>query len=144
MNTQKKVIDSPTGWVAKHIQEYVESNGEKGHRWRGYPALLLITRGRKSGSLRRTALIYGRDGDNYLLVASNGGAQKHPNWYLNLSEDPRVEIQVGAEIIQARARTANAKEKPRLWKLMTKIYPPYDEYQQKTGRVIPVVVLEPV
>ena len=145
MTSKKKIFGSPKGWVKKHIDEYVESEGKKGHRWSGYPALLLTTRGRKSGKLRRTALIYGQDGDNYLVVASNGGAPKHPLWYLNLVEDPEVEIQVGADKFNARARTATPKEKPRLWKLMNKIYPPYDSYQvraDKAGRDIPVVILE--
>lgn len=147
MTAKKQVFDSPIGWVKRHIQEYVESDGRKGHRWRGVPTLLLTTRGRKSGKLRRTALIYGQDGDNYLVVASNGGASKHPLWYLNLVEDPNVELQVGAEMFAARARTATAQEKPRLWQLMSKIYPQYDEYQErasKAERDIPVTILEPV
>lgn len=144
MASKKKVFDSPRGWVQKHIQEYVESDGEKGHRWRGLPTLLLTTRGRKSGKLRRTALIYGRDGERYLLVASNGGASRHPLWYLNLSEDPNVELQVGADKFAARARTATPREKPRLWKIMSKIYPQYDKYQAKANREIPLVIVEPV
>lgn len=138
----KKVVDSPTKWVNNHIQEYVESDGKKGHKWRGYPTLLLTTKGRKSGLMRRTALIYGKDGENYLLVASNGGAKKHPLWYLNLQDDPNVELQVGAEKFQAVARTAEKKEKTRLWKIMTKVYPTYDDYQAKTAREIPLVILE--
>jgi deazaflavin-dependent oxidoreductase (nitroreductase family) len=147
MTAKKQVFDSPTGWVKRHIQEYVESDGRKGHRWRGVPTLLLTTRGRKSGKLRRTALIYGQDGDSYLVVASNGGAPKHPLWYLNLVEDPNVELQVGADKFAARARTATTQEKPRLWQLMSKIYPQYDEYQKrasKAERDIPVIILEPV
>ena len=144
MAKQDEVSDSPTGWVKSHIKGYVESDGNRGHQWRGWPTLLLTVRGRKSGKLRRTALIYGRDGDNYLVVASNGGAAKHPLWYLNLSDNPEVELQVGAEKFTARARTATPAEKPRLWKVMTKIYPTYDNYQAKTKREIPVVVFEPV
>jgi deazaflavin-dependent oxidoreductase (nitroreductase family) len=144
MTPKKKVFDSPRGWVHSHIQEYVESDGKKGHRWRGMPTLLLTTRGRKSGKLRRTALIYGRDGDRYLVVASNGGASNHPLWYLNLSEDPNVELQVGADQFAARARPATPKEKPRLWKIMSKIFPQYDKYQAKADRDIPVVIIEPV
>lgn len=144
MAPKKKVFDSPRGWVQSHIKEYVESDGKKGHRWRGWPTLLLTTRGRKSGKLRRTALIYGRDGERYLLVASNGGASEHPLWYLNLSEDPNVELQVGADKFAARARTATPKEKPRLWKIMSKIYPQYDKYQAKANREIPLVIVEPV
>ncbi|HEU0295104.1 MAG TPA: nitroreductase family deazaflavin-dependent oxidoreductase [Anaerolineales bacterium] len=147
MTSKKQVFDSPRSWVKNHIQEYVESDGRKGHRWRGLPTLLLTTRGRKSGKLRRTAVIYGRDGDNYLVVASNGGAPKHPLWYLNLVEHPEVEIQVGPDKFNVRARTATTKEKPRLWQLMCKIYPQYDKYQvraEKAGRDIPVIILERV
>lgn len=146
MTAKKQIFDSPRGWVRSHIQEYVESDGRKGHRWRGLPTLLLTTRGRKSGKLRRTALIYGQDGDNYLVVASDGGAPKHPLWYLNLVEDPTVEVQVGVDTFNAHARTVTAREKPRLWKLMSKIYPHYDKYQErasKAGRDIPVIILEP-
>ena len=142
MTSKEKVFDSPRGFVKAHIQEYVESDGRKGNLWLGAPALLLTTRGRKSGKLRRTGLIYGRDGKNYLLVASNGGAPKHPLWYLNLVENPEVEIQVGADKFAGRARTAAKEEKPRLWKLMAEIFPRYDEYQAKAGREIPLVIVE--
>ncbi len=142
MASKKQIVDSPIGWVGKHIKEYIESDGEKGHKWRGQTTLLLTTRGRKSGKMRRTALIYGRDGENYLLVASNGGAAEHPLWYLNLVADPKVELQVGAEKFPAHARTANAKEKPRLWKIMSRLFPLYDKYQAKAGREIPLVILE--
>ena len=101
--SDEQVVDSPTAWVAKHINEYVASGGEKGHTWQGVPTLLLTTRGRKSRKLRRTALIYGRDGNSYVVVASIGGAPKHPLWYLNLVANPKVELQVGPEIIPARA-----------------------------------------
>ncbi|HEX9762294.1 MAG TPA: nitroreductase/quinone reductase family protein, partial [Acidimicrobiia bacterium] len=74
MTPEEKVYDSPRGWVSRHISQYVETDGRKGHRWQGVPTLLLTTRGRKSGKLRRTALIYGGDGDRYLVVASTGGA----------------------------------------------------------------------
>jgi deazaflavin-dependent oxidoreductase (nitroreductase family) len=139
----EQVFDSPTDWVRSHIRAYVASDGKEGHQWRGLPTLLLTTRGRKSGKLRRTALIYGRDGKNYLLVASNGGAPNHPHWYLNLVEDPEVELQVGAEKFAARARTASSKEKPRRWQLMVKIFPQYNNYQAKAGREIPLVIVEP-
>src|SRR5215207_3715890 len=113
-SSDEEVFDSPTGWVNSHIKTYVESDGQKGHLWRGLPTLLLTTQGRKSGKLRRTALIYGQDGKNYQLVASNGGDANHPSWYLNLSANPEVELQVGTEKFHARARTANSKEKPQL------------------------------
>jgi deazaflavin-dependent oxidoreductase (nitroreductase family) len=138
------VHDSPTGWVADHIKHYVETDGEQGHLWRGVPTLLLTTQGRKSGQWRRTALIYGKHGSSYLLVASQGGAPTHPAWYLNLTANPEVEVQVGAEKFTARARTATEQEKPELWAAMTAIWPDYDQYQTKTERPIPVVVLDRV
>lgn len=143
MTGQDEVTDSPTDWVADHIRSYVESDGEQGHEWNGVPTLLLTTRGRRSGRLRRTALIYGRNGDSYLVVASKGGAPEHPNWYINLVADPQVEVQVGADKLTARARIAAPDEKPELWKRMTAIWPDYDQYQTKTDREIPVVVLDP-
>lgn len=146
MADDEEIFDSPTGWVHDHIQTYVESDGKKGHRWRGLTTLLLTVRGRKSGKLRRTALIYGQDGANYLLVASNGGADNHPLWYLNLVENPEVELQVGADKFVARARTASPDEKARLWPIMSKLFPQYDSYQKKAskaGRDIPLVIVEP-
>ncbi|MEV6372477.1 nitroreductase family deazaflavin-dependent oxidoreductase [Micromonospora sp. WP24] len=145
MTASEGVLNSPTSWVASHIQRYLETDGVDGHEWRpGVFTLLLTTRGRHSGKLRRTALIYGRDGENYLIVASQGGAPQHPAWYLNLLSEPQVEVQVGAERFTARARTATAEERPRVWPTMSKIWPAYDEYQTKTEREIPVVVLERV
>jgi deazaflavin-dependent oxidoreductase (nitroreductase family) len=136
------VTDSPTGWVAKHVGRYVESDGKKGHRWSGVDTLLLTTRGRTTGTLRRTALIYGRDRGRFLVVASNGGSKSHPNWYQNLVEDPHVLIQVADERFEALARTATARQKPRLWRLMVSIWPEYEKYQTRTAREIPVVILE--
>lgn len=142
MASREEIVDSPTGWVARHVRRYVETDGRSGHKWNGRQTLLLTTRGRKSGKLRRTALIYGQDGDRYLLVASNGGARNHPFWYLNLTAQPEVQVQVGADKFTARARTAGAEEKPRLWRLMAAIWPDYDRYQKRTSRDIPVVILE--
>lgn len=136
--------DSPTGWVNKHIREYVESDGSKGHHWNGLDTLLITTVGRRSGLPRRTALIYGRDEDRFVIVASYGGSPEHPHWYLNLTEHPEVEVQVGADKFTARARTAGAEEKSRLWPMMAGIFPNYEDYQKKTTRDIPVVVLERV
>ena len=141
---QEEVFDSPTGWVAQHIKEYVESDGAKGHEWQGITTLLLTTRGRKSGKLRRSALIYGRDGESYVIVGSTGGAPAHPSWYLNLVANPEVTVQVGAEKFTARARTASGSERQRLWSKMAAIFPNYDAYQAKTEREIPIVVLDPI
>jgi deazaflavin-dependent oxidoreductase (nitroreductase family) len=110
----------------------------------GVQTLLLTTRGRKSGKLRRTALIYGRDADRYLVVASKGGSKSHPSWYLKVTDNPEVEVQVGPEKFRARARKATPDEKTRLWRVMASMWPDYDRYQARTEREIPVVVLERV
>lgn len=141
---EEQVLDSATEWVAEHTRRYVETNGEDGHIWRGVTTLVLTTTGRRSGNLRRNALIYGRDGDSYLIVASRGGAPTHPMWYLNLVADANVQLQVGPDKFRATARTASPEEKARLWPRMTAIWPNYDDYQAKTERAIPVVILEPV
>jgi deazaflavin-dependent oxidoreductase (nitroreductase family) len=145
MTTQtKEPIDSPTGWVKEHIDRYVATDGESGHIWKGVTTLLLTAKGRKSGEPYRTALIYGRDGANYIIVASKGGAQKHPEWYRNLVANPEVEVQVLGDRFKAKARTASAEERPALWELMAEIWPAYNDYQKKTDRLIPVVILEPL
>ena len=131
-----------TGWQAEHARRYLETNGEDGHIWNGVPTLLLTTTGRRSGEPYTTPLIYGQDGDRYIVVASRGGAPEHPQWYRNLLAQPEVEVQVGAERFPAWARPASAEEKPALWKLMAAIWPAYDEYQTRTTRDIPVVILE--
>ncbi len=143
-DSKEQVYDSPTGWVNEHIQRYLASEGEDGHDWRQAPTLLLTTTGRKSGKQRRTALIYGRDDDRYLVVASHGGARKHPSWLLNLTANPAVEVQVGGDRFAAVARVASEPDRPALWQVMTAIWPAYDDYQAKTDRQIPVVVLQPV
>jgi deazaflavin-dependent oxidoreductase (nitroreductase family) len=140
---KEKIYDSPTPWVRKHVQGYVESGGITGHKWSGVRTLLLTTRGRESGKLRRTALIYGEDKGNYIIVGSRGGHKDHPNWYLNLRADPRVHIQVGAEKFEANAGEATGAQRQRLWALMSEIWPDYDRYQARTERTIPVVVLKP-
>lgn len=139
----QQIHDSPKGWVAAHIDEYVETGGRKGHRWRGVDTLLLTTRGRKTGKLRRTALIYREDGDGYVVVASNGGAAHHPEWYLNLVAEPRVALQVKGDVFEGTARTSSGDERSRLWQAMAEVWPDYDAYQTRAARVIPVVVIEP-
>lgn len=133
------------GWIAEHLRRYQESNGADGHVWNGVPCLLLTTTGCKSGKALTLPLIYGRDGDRAMIVASKGGAPDHPAWYQNLVAEPRVGVQIAADKFTARARTAKGEERAQLWRAMTKIWPAYDEYQVKaTGREIPVVVLERV
>ncbi|MGY1743258.1 MULTISPECIES: nitroreductase family deazaflavin-dependent oxidoreductase [unclassified Blastococcus] len=128
---------------AEHVQRYRETDGEVGYIWNGVPILLLTTTGRKSGERRTTPLIFARDGEDYLVVASQGGAPTHPNWYLNLLADPRAEIQVRAEHIPVTGRAATEEERPRLWDVVRGPWPNYDVYQERTDRVIPVVVLTP-
>ncbi len=131
-------------WIVDHLRRYRETNGADGHIWRGVPTLLLTTTGRRSKKPLQLPLIYGQDGPRYVIVASKGGAPEHPGWYQNLVANPNVELQVAAEKFRARARTAESGERERLWKRMTRIWPAYDEYQAKTAREIPVVVLERV
>lgn len=126
----------------EHVKRYVETNGEEGHIWNGATALILTTTGRRSGEERSTPLIYGRHGDDYLVVASRGGADHHPAWYLNLEASPDVQVQVKGDRFAARARTATPGEKPELWRTMLAHWPDYDRYQLRTSREIPVVVLE--
>jgi deazaflavin-dependent oxidoreductase (nitroreductase family) len=127
----------------EHVRRYQETDGRVGYIWNGVPILLLTTTGRKSGLPRTTPLIHARDGDDYVVVASMGGAPQHPNWYRNLVQDGAAEIQVLDRHIAVSARTASEDEKPRLWKIVTDLWPNYDVYQSRTDRVIPLVVLSP-
>jgi deazaflavin-dependent oxidoreductase (nitroreductase family) len=128
-----------------HVRRYRETGGEVGHIWRrGAKTLLLTTRGRKSGNPTTAPLIYEQDGDTYVVVASKGGAPKHPGWYRNLVKDPSVEVQVMDDVFAAQARTATGEERERLWRLAAQQWPDYDAYQRRTDRQIPVVVLERV
>ena len=128
---------------AEHVRRYRETNGEVGYLWNGVPSLLLTTTGRRSGQPRTNALIFGQDGDDFLVVASMGGAPNHPNWYVNLKARPEAKVQVRDRQLEVVARTATDEEKPRLWKIVTDVWPNYDVYQSRTDRVIPVVVLTP-
>jgi deazaflavin-dependent oxidoreductase (nitroreductase family) len=126
----------------EHVDRYRATGGQEGHDWQGTRTLILTTTGRRSGEPRDAPLIYGVHGDAYVVVASKGGAPEHPAWYRNLQADPHVRVQVGEEVFEAVARDAIAEERPELWSLMTQEWPAYDEYQQKTSRQIPLVVLE--
>lgn len=128
----------------KHVERYQATDGEEGHDWEGTITLLLTTTGRRTGEERTTPLIYQPEGDAYLVVASNGGADEPPLWYVNLEANPEVKVQVRGDRFTARARTATPEEKPPLWRKMAAEWPDYDEYQKKTSRDIPVVILERV
>ena len=139
-------------WIRDHIELY-KTDPEKAHMWDSgpaggsglLPALLLVTRGRKSGELKELPLIYKKVGNAWVIIASKGGAPAHPAWYLNLVAEPDCEIQVGVDRHQVRARDAEGDERADLWKQMAELYPPYDKYQENAGsRVIPVVVHDPI
>src|SRR5262252_9133631 len=139
-------------WISEHLRRYQETNGADGHLWdasavggpKYVPTLLLTTSGRRTGQPIVMPLIYGVANGAFVVVASKGGAPQHPGWYLNLVAHPTVEVQVGGEKFRATARTATGAERATLWKQMAVIYPPYDEYQSRTDREIPVVVLDRV
>ena len=126
----------------EHTDRYKETDGDVGHDWQGTQVLLLTTTGRKTGEERELPLIYGTNGDDYLIVASKGGADQPPAWYLNLKADPNVVVQVKSDRFDAQAREASPEEKADLWSTMTAEWPAYDDYQSKTERDIPIIVLE--
>ena len=128
-------------WAQEHMHNYLATDGVDGHIWRGVPTLLLTTVGCKSGAPRMLPLIYGQDGDDYIIVASKGGFPEHPAWYNNLVAQPEVQVQVAADKFAARAITIGGERRQKLWDIMAEIWPPYIDYQQKTDRHIPVVVL---
>jgi deazaflavin-dependent oxidoreductase (nitroreductase family) len=127
----------------EHIERYLATDGAEGHEWvNGTTVLLLFTKGRRSGTEYVHPLIYREHDGAYLVVASKGGADQPPDWYRNLQADPDAFVQVRGDRFAVRARTATPEEKPQLWKVMCEVWPDYDEYQKKTSREIPVVVLE--
>jgi deazaflavin-dependent oxidoreductase (nitroreductase family) len=127
----------------EHVERYLATDGAEGYDWRkGTSILILFTTGRKSGEERRHALIYRDYGDDYLVVASKGGSPDAPAWFRNLEANPDVQVQIKGDRFKARARVATPDEKPAMWKHMTEVWPDYDDYQKKTDREIPVVVLE--
>jgi len=152
--TDANIPDTLPKWMKDHVDLYLSSGGKQGHMYTikqpgrpelSVPSLLLITKGRKSGKKHLFPLFYGQAGKSYFVVASKGGAPEHPGWYRNLQAHPDVELQVGTQKMKARARTASGAERAKLWDEAVKFWPPYVEYQQKTGgREIPVVVLDPV
>jgi deazaflavin-dependent oxidoreductase (nitroreductase family) len=129
-------------FLDEHVRVYRETGGQRGYHWRGTTILLLTTLGRRSGEQRTTPLIHRVDGDRWVVVASKGGAPEHPLWFENLVAEPAVTVQVLDEVFPARASVAEGAERERLWALLTEDWPAYNDYQEKTDRQIPVVVLE--
>ena len=151
---EAKLAPNLQGWQVDHTNRYISSGGTDGHMYKvtppGHqqeltvPSLLLTTTGRKSGDKLIFPLFYGKTGNSYIIVASKGGAPDHPSWYKNLLAHPEVEVQVGTKKLKARARTVTGEERTRLWQEALKFWPPYADYEKKTNRQIPVVVLDPV
>lgn len=152
-----KVLNDPDvaklpDFIKTHLRTYLESGGKEGHHWPSgikagegpttIPTLLLTAKGGKSGKKRILPLLYGKIGDDFILVASLGGAPNHPKWYLNLMANPEAEIQVATEHYRVRARNAEGEEREKIWSHMLTLFPVYADYQKKTTRQIPVVVLE--
>ena len=139
-------IASPTGWVAEQVELYESSNGMKGTTLRetGLPVIIVTHVGRKTKAIRKTPLMKVVDGSSYILVASQGGAPKHPVWYHNLKENSEVEIRDEDKLFDMTVREeSDPKERSKLWKIAVDAYPPYQEYQEKTERMIPVFIAEP-
>ncbi len=150
MSDDEILLKDMPDWMAKHARSYLESDGAEGHLWDSsfiggpgpVPCLLLFTKGRKSGKTRLLPLIYGDTDAGVVVIASKGGAPTHPVWFLNLEAHPEVEVQVKGDRFRARARVATGEERTRLWNQMVEVYAPYTEYQGRTEREIPVVVLD--
>ena len=148
-----KLAPNLPDWMREHANRYLASGGADGHMYKisqpgrpelTVPSLMLTTTGRKSAEKFQFPLFYGQAGDSYFVVASKGGAPEHPGWYRNILANADVEVQVGTAKMKARARTVAGEERARLWEKALEFWPPYAEYQTKTKREIPVVVLDPV
>jgi deazaflavin-dependent oxidoreductase (nitroreductase family) len=139
-------IPSSSQWVAEHVERYEGSGGTAGTTLRdtGLPVIIVTNRGWKTGAIRKTPLMRVLDGENYILIASQGGAPKHPMWYHNLKADPNVDIRDKTEVYDMRVREVeDAAERERLWAIAVEAFPPYADYQANTERIIPIFVAEP-
>lgn len=143
MTSRPEYAPSPVGFVADHVDRYLKTNGADGAVFNGIECVILTTKGRKSGALRRSPVVRVQDGRNYLVIGSRGGAPEHPQWYFNLLADPEVTIHDGDQLHEMRARVATGAERAGLWNIAVAAYGEYAEYQTRTDREIPVVVCEP-
>ena len=141
---EAKLAPNLSQWMIDHANRYISSGGAEGHLYTVTPPGYSEITGRKSGDKFMFPLFYGTTGNSYIVVASKGGAPEHPGWYRNVLANPQVEIQVGTKKLKVRARTATGTERAQLWEKALKFWPPYADYQKKTEREIPVVVLDPV
>ncbi|MEU9201164.1 nitroreductase family deazaflavin-dependent oxidoreductase [Streptomyces sp. NPDC048332] len=144
MPLQGEYEPSPTPHVRDQVEQYESSGGTKGTTMRGMPVIVLTTLGARSGKIRKTPLMRVEHNGTYAVVASLGGAPRHPVWYHNLTADPRAELQDGPVRQDMTAREVTGDEKALWWERAVEAYPDYADYQEKTGRQIPVLVLEPV
>ena len=139
-------------FIKNHVRQYLESGGKEGHQWDSsavggpglLPCLLIAAKGRKTGKFTTLPLLYGETDGGYIVIASRGGSPQHPGWYLNLKAHPEINAQVGTERVRVRAEEVEGDERDRLWRQMVELYPPYEDYQKKTKRTIPVMVLKRV
>jgi deazaflavin-dependent oxidoreductase (nitroreductase family) len=139
-------IPSTRDWVREQVELYESTNGAEGTTLRdtGRPVIIVTNTGNKTGAIRKTPLMRVKDGDNYVLVGSQGGRPKHPVWVFNLRSDPGVQVRDEADVYNMRVReVADEADRARLWALAVEAYPPYEEYQQRTTRKIPVFLAEP-
>jgi deazaflavin-dependent oxidoreductase (nitroreductase family) len=152
MTYEAKISANLPAWIQDHLTRYINSDGEDGYWWDAglggdtegkVATLLLTTVGRKSGNTLTLPLIFGRDGNNIIVIASKGGSPAHPAWYLNLMAKGEAGLQIKAEKFTVSASIAEGEAHERIWKMMEAIYPPYKDYQSKTDRKIPVVILTP-
>ena len=138
-------IPSPSRWVAEQVELYESSGGTQGTTLRetGLPVVIVTNQGSKTGAIRKTPLMRAIDGENYILVASRGGAPEHPLWVYNLRTNPNVEIRDGVNVHKMRVREmTDPEERQRLWDIAVEAFPPYKDYQEKTKRLIPVFLAE--
>lgn len=140
-NTDNK--EDVLGYMKDHIRRYLATNGEDGHIMNGFPCLVITTTGKKSGEKRQAAVIYGKHGNSHVIIASKGGSDTPPAWFINLQANPRAHIQVKDKKMDVKMRVASGSEREQLWKMMVGIFPDYADYQKKTAREIAVVVLDP-
>ena len=141
----RKYIPSPTKWVAEQVELYESSEGTKGTMLRGLPVIIVTNQGRTTGATRKTPLMKVIDGDSYILVASRGGASKNPLWYYNLKANPDIAIRDEQNVHRMQAReVVDPSERQRVWGIAVKAFPPYQDYQSRTDRNIPIFVAEKV
>ena len=140
-----KYIPSTSKWVRDQVELYEKSNGTEGNTISNFPVIIVTNLGRKTGAVRKTPLITVIDGNTYVLIASQGGSPKNPNWYYNLKANPKVKIQDGSSVYNMKVtEILNLKERERLWEIAIKAYHPYEDYQNRTERTIPIFLAEPM